>query len=113
MNHPVVFGNQVEPRASLPHSNEFGECSLRVRDRLQDVATDDEIVTSSRQRKVEDLEQQMMGLCAPQWDLQAPPLPEGPANDYRLLVHEIMHVMLDNELFTFVTAPRVFDACPR
>ena len=34
-------------------------------------------------------------------------MPDGPANDYRLLVHEIVHVMLDNELFTIVTAPPV------
>jgi transposase len=72
------------------------------------VQKDKRLSAAGRQRKVEeDLEQEIMELCAPQWDLQSPPLPEGPANDYRLLVHEIMHLMLDNELFTFVTAPPV------
>ena len=40
----------------------------------------------------------------PRWDLQLPPLPAGPANDYRLLVNEVMRLMLDEQLFTFVTA---------
>lgn len=71
------------------------------------VQKDKRLSTAGRQRKVEALEEEIMGLCGPQWDLQSPPLPEGPANDYRLLVHEIVHIMLDNELFTFVTAPPV------
>jgi transposase len=33
-----------------------------------------------------------------------PPLAEGPENDYRLLVNEVMRLMLDQQLFTFVTA---------
>jgi hypothetical protein len=35
--------------------------------------------------------------------LELPPLENGPANDYRLLVNEVMRLMLDRQLFTFVT----------
>jgi hypothetical protein len=35
--------------------------------------------------------------------LDLPPLEEGPANDYRLLVNEVMRLMFDQQLFTFVT----------
>ena len=38
------------------------------------------------------------------WALELPPLEEGPENDYRLLVNEVMRLMLDKQLFTFVTA---------
>ena len=35
--------------------------------------------------------------------LELPPLEDGPENDYRLLVNEVMRLMLDQQLFTFVT----------
>ena len=34
-------------------------------------------------------------------------MPKGLAKDYRLLVHELMRLMMEDELFTFVTAPPV------
>jgi len=34
-------------------------------------------------------------------------LEEGPDNDYRLLVNEVMRLMLHKQLFTFVTAAPV------
>jgi transposase len=85
----------------------FADGLLEIYRQACRVQKDKRLGDAGRQRKVEELEQEILQLCAPQWDLQSPPLPEGPANDYRLLVHEIMHVMLDNELFTFVTAPPV------
>jgi len=86
---------------------EFADRLLEIYRQACRVQKDKRFSAAGRQREVEDLEQDIMELCAPQWDLQSPPLPDGPANDYRLLVHEIVHVMLDNELFTFVTAPPV------
>ena len=86
---------------------EFTDRLLDIYRQACRVQKDKRLSAAGRERKVEDLEQEIMELCAPQWDLQSPPLPAGPANDYRLLVHEIMHVMLDNELFTFVTTPPV------
>ena len=41
------------------------------------------------------------------WALDLPPLEEGPENDYRRLVNEVMRLMLDRQLFTFVTAKAV------
>jgi transposase len=86
---------------------EFADRLLEIYRRACRVQKDQRLSAVGRQRKVEELEEEIMELCAPQWDLQSPPLPEGPANDYRLLVHEIVHVMFDNELFTFVTTPPV------
>jgi transposase len=86
---------------------EFADRLLEIYRQACRVQKDKRLNAAGRERKVEDLEQEIMELCAPQWDLQSPPLPDGPANDYRLLVHEIVHVMLDNELFTFVTTPPV------
>lgn len=86
---------------------EFADGLLAIYRQACRVQKDKRLSVRGRQRKVEELEQDILELCAAQWDLQSPPLPEGPANDYRLLVHEIMHVMLDHELFTFVTAPPV------
>ncbi len=36
--------------------------------------------------------------------LELPPLEESPENNYRLLCNEVMKLMLDRQLFTFVTA---------
>jgi len=40
------------------------------------------------------------------WFAELPPL-EGPDNDYRLLCNELMRLMLQEQLFTFVTAAPV------
>ena len=45
-------------------------------------------------------------MCADLWDLQLPPL-EGLANDHRLLINEVMRLMAEDQLFTFVTAKPV------
>jgi transposase len=60
-----------------------------------------------RSAKVAALDDEILELCAPQWALDLPPLEEGPENDYRLLVNEVMRLMLDKQLFTFVTAKAV------
>lgn len=36
------------------------------------------------------LDDEILELCAPLWVLELPPLAEGPENDYRLLVNEVM-----------------------
>lgn len=38
------------------------------------------------------------------WALELPPLEDSPENDYRLLVNEVIRLMLDQQLFPFVTA---------
>jgi hypothetical protein len=55
-------------------------------------------------RKAAQLEEELMALCAPMWDLELPPQ-QGVAGDYRLLVNEVMRLTLEEQLFTFVTTP--------
>ncbi len=62
---------------------------------------------AGRAEKVAELDDEILDLCAPLWVLELPPLPEGPENDYRLLVNEVMRLMLDKQLFTFVTGEPV------
>jgi transposase len=69
------------------------------------VQRDGRLGNAGRSAKVAALDDEILELCAPMWALDLPPLEEGPENDYRLLVNEVMRVMLDKQLFTFVTAP--------
>jgi len=59
---------------------------------------------AGRTKKVAELDDEILDLCVPVWSLDLPPLEEGPENDYRLLVNEVMHLMLEKQLLTFVTA---------
>jgi hypothetical protein len=59
---------------------------------------------AGRAQKVHELDDEVLGLCVSLWALALPPLADGPENDYRLLVNEVMRLMLDKQLFTFVTA---------
>lgn len=58
---------------------------------------------AGRAQKVAELDDEILALCLPVWSLELPPLEEGPENDYRLLVNEVMRLMLAKQLFTFVT----------
>jgi hypothetical protein len=62
---------------------------------------------AGRLRQVVALDDEIMDLCVAMWLLELPPLDASPANDYRLLVNEVMRLMLDKQLFTFVTAEPV------
>lgn len=66
------------------------------------VQCDGRLGDAGRTRKVAELDDQILEL----WAEELPPL-EGPDNDYRLLVNELMRLMLGGELFTFVTAKPV------
>lgn len=59
---------------------------------------------AGRANQVLVLEDAIYDLCLPLWELELEALEAGPANDYRLLVNEVMRLMLDDQLFTFVTA---------
>jgi hypothetical protein len=56
-----------------------------------------------RKRKVAELDDQIFELCGGIWSADLPPL-EGPDDDLRLLCNELMRLMLDRQLFVFVTA---------
>jgi transposase len=59
---------------------------------------------TGRANQVLHLDDAIYDLCLPQWELELAALESGTANDYRLLVSEVMRLMLDEQLFTFVTA---------
>jgi hypothetical protein len=70
------------------------------------VQRDGRFSDEGRKRKVAELEDELLALCGPVWFMELPPL-EGTANDYRLLVNELMRLMLEEQLFIFVTAAPV------
>ena len=65
---------------------------------------DGRLSDAGRARKVGELDDEILELCLPMWAANLPPL-EGPDNDYRLLANEVIRVMLDQQLFTFVITP--------
>jgi transposase len=67
------------------------------------IQRDQRLSGAGRARKVAELDDKILELCSPVWAADLPPL-EGIDNDYRLLVNEVMRLMLNRELFTFVTA---------
>jgi len=68
------------------------------------VQRDGRLSAAGRAYKVGLLDDEILDLCAPVWVLELPALEESPENNYRLLVNEVMRLMLDRQLFTFVTA---------
>lgn len=70
------------------------------------VQSDGRLGDAGRARKVGILDDEILDLCGVMWAAQLPKS-EGPADDYRLLVNEVMRLMLNQQLFTFVTAPAV------
>lgn len=70
------------------------------------VQHDGRLSDAGRARKIVALDDELFDLCAPLWFADLPPL-DGPDNDYRRLVNEVMRLALAQELFTFVTAKPV------
>jgi hypothetical protein len=70
------------------------------------VQRDQRFSDAGRAEKVAILDDAIFDLCASLWLADLPPL-EGLDNDYRLLVQEVFRLMIDQELFTFVTAKPV------
>ena len=68
------------------------------------VQRDGRLSVAGRAGKVADLDDEILDLSAPTWVLELPPLEDGPENEYRLLINEVMRLMLAKQLFTFVTA---------
>jgi transposase len=83
---------------------EFTDRLLEIYRQACRVQKDKRLNAAGRVGKVADLDDEILELCAPLWMLGLPPLDESPANDYRLLVNELMRLMIDRQLFTFVTA---------
>jgi transposase len=70
------------------------------------VQCDGRLSDADRAAKVARFEDMIDDLCSPMWLKELPPL-EGPADDYRLLVNEVMRLAINQELFRFVTAAPV------
>jgi hypothetical protein len=68
------------------------------------VQRDGRLSSAGRQHKVAALDDEILELCVGMWVLELPPLEESPENNYRLLCNEVMRLMLNQQLFTFVTA---------
>ncbi len=90
-----------------PNNDEYRQFTdrlLEIYRRACRVQRDGRMNAAGRAGKVADLDDEILELCVSLWALELPPLKEGPENDYRLLVNEVMRLMLDKQLFTFVTA---------
>jgi transposase len=85
----------------------FTDGLLAIYRRACRVQKDKRLNAAGRARKVALLDDELLDLCAPLWSLDLPPLEESPENDYRKLVNEVMRLMLDRQLFQFVTAEPV------
>jgi transposase len=88
-----------------PEYRAFTDGLLAIYRRSCRVQADGRLGDAGRARKVAALDDEILELCASMWIAELPPLEDGPENDYRLLVNELMRLMLDKQLFTFVTSP--------
>src|SRR5271165_6493521 len=70
------------------------------------VQRDRRLSAEGRKSKVAALDDEILGLCFPMWVAELPP-GEGPEDDYRRLCNELMRLMLEQQLFSFVTAAPV------
>jgi transposase len=89
-----------------PDSAEYRQLTdrlLEIYRRACRAQRDGRLGDAGRAAKVAELDDAILELCGPVWVAELPPL-EGPDNDYRLLCNELMRLMLDQQLFTFVTA---------
>jgi transposase len=87
-----------------PEYRQFTDRLLAIYRQACRVQRDGRMSAAGRAGKVADLDDEILELCVSLWALELPPLEDGPENDYRLLVNEVMRLMLDQQLFTFVTA---------
>lgn len=83
---------------------QFTDRLLEIYHKACRVQRDGRLSVAGRQGKVAALDDEILELCVGMWALELPPLEESPENSYRLLCNEVMKLMLDRQLFTFVTA---------
>ncbi len=85
---------------------EFADRLLAIDRQAKRVAGDQRYSDAGRQRRVAELDDELLDLCSPRWLDEETPC-EGVEDDYRRLVNEIMRLMLAQELFVFVTTDGV------
>ncbi len=84
----------------------FADALLEIYRTACRVQRDGRLSDAGRERKVAELDDDILELCVGVWGAELPK-GEGPEDDYRLLCNELMRLMLNCELFTFVTAAPV------
>jgi transposase len=87
-----------------PEYRQFTDRLLEIYYKACRVQRDGRLSAADRTKKVTALDEEIFELCAGLWSLDLPALEDGPENDYRLLVNEVMRLMVAQQLFTFVTA---------
>ena len=85
---------------------EFADSLLAIYRSAKRVARDQRYSDAGRQRRVAELDDELVALCSARW-LDENQDAEGVEGDYRRLVNEIMRLMLAQELFVFVTTDGV------
>jgi len=91
----------LEP--SITNTGKFTDRLLEIYWSACRVQRDKRLSDAGRARKVSELDDAILQLCGSMWFAELPS-GEGPANDYRLLVNELMRLMLAKQLFPFVTS---------
>lgn len=71
------------------------------------IKDDGRLSVEGRQQKVIALQDQLTVLCKPRWLDSSPTAKNTPEHAHKLLVNELMRLLDDDELFTFVTDPNV------
>lgn len=82
---------------------DFTDRLLAIYHKACRIKNDRRFADAGRAAKVAELDEQIVALCGGVWFADLPPT-EGTENDYRLLANELMRLMLNRQLFTFVTA---------
>ena len=85
---------------------EFADSLLAIYRSAKRVARDQRYSDAGRQRRVAELDDELVALCSARW-VDENQDAEGVEGDYRRLVNEIMRLMLAQELFVFVTTDGV------
>jgi len=86
-----------------PTYRAFADRLLEIYREACRVQGDGRLSDAGRAAKVAALDDDILEMCADMWVQELPPQ-DGPLDDYRLLVNELMRLMLAQQLFTFVLA---------
>jgi hypothetical protein len=86
-----------------PDYRQFTDGLLEIYRAACRIQRDGRLSEAGRASKAAGLDDMVLSLCLPKWDMDQPPL-QGLANDFRLLINEVMRLQMEEQLFTFVTA---------
>jgi transposase len=92
-----------------PQNREYRKLAdglLDVYRQAKRIKADKRLLDSTRCARVGELDDQLLDLCAARW-IDEDTSGTEVENDYRRLCNEVMRLMLDKELFVFVTKPEV------